>query len=192
MSGRVAYFKNVSQAVIDADQASAIASLSNSLTTLNTAVAAKADSLAVMNALAFKASVEEVALKANSSEVISLLGAKADAQAVNSALAMKASSQDLTDSVNVLNTSIGIVTIGLNGKANASELTSINTSIGNINSALSEKLNASVHTARVLAENEFLGAFREAVSLSNANNSGEFDYSSLGLSAPVAPQVIPQ
>jgi hypothetical protein len=186
-SSRVAFFKNISLESVDADQSAAITSLGNQLSSLTSHVDSKASKAYVDDEL-----VTKLMVKADVVAVNALLDTKANSTDVNEALALKASEASVTAAVADFNTSLAITNNVMAGKANASDLTPINTSIASLNNSVALKLDATVHNARVSAENEFLNAFKDAINLSNADNSGEYDYTDLGLSAPAAPGVAPE
>lgn len=120
---RVAYFKNVDQASVDADQASAILSLQGSITSINSTLSTKA----------------------NSSDVNTALALKAD----SSALSSYALVEDIPD---VSGFALSSDVTALSGRVDALE-----TKDGQINN--------------------FVNALAEVLYVSNADNSGEYDYS---------------
>jgi hypothetical protein len=95
MSSRVGYFKNVDQASVDADQASAILSLQGSITTINTSLASKADASALSDYALASDVATSLALKANTS-ALSNYALSSD---MTTALNNKANASDLADVV---------------------------------------------------------------------------------------------
>ena len=163
MSSRVGFFKNVNQASVDADQASAILSLQGSITTINTTLASKADSSA-LSAYALAEDIPDVSGFALSADVTSALASKAD----SSALSAYALAEDIPD-VSGFALSADVTT-ALNNKANSSDLADVVTDV----SAL--QTDVSALQTKDSAINEFVLALKEVLYISNADNSGEFSY----------------
>jgi hypothetical protein len=91
---RVAYFKNVDQASVDADQASAILSLQGSITSINSTLSTKANSSDVNTALALKADSSALSSYALVEDIPDVSGFALSSD-VTTALASKADSSDL-------------------------------------------------------------------------------------------------
>ena len=164
MTQRIAYFKNASPQ--DVDQSSAISSLQNQIVLKAdlTALTPLATTVDVAVALMGKADASNVYSK---SQVDQSLAGKAALSYVDSGLSMKASVADvaaLSDDV-ALKSSIAYVDTALAGKASGASVTALVASAD----------------ARIVAENGFIAALKETVYVSNAANTGEFDYGALNL-----------
>ena len=170
---RVAYFKNLNQAAVDADQATALLSLGSRVSAVETgkadasAVADKADvayvnstvgavdakvdtKLGVSDAAAQYATISALSSKAEQSSVVALQVQKADASTV---------AQHDTDIAN-LQLGVQSVSTSLNGK-----------------------VDSSIANQRVAAENALFEAIKASIHIDGATPGVEYDYAGLGLSA---------
>ncbi|MHA8067553.1 hypothetical protein V7S76_12845, partial [Aquirufa sp. ROCK2-A2] len=124
-------------------------SLKADTSSVNTALALKANASDVSNSLAAKADTSSVntalALKANASDVSNSLAAKADTSSVNTALALKANTSDVSNSLAV-KADTSSVNSALALKANSTDVSSslaAKADTSSVNTALASKANSS-------------------------------------------------
>ncbi|MHA8067397.1 hypothetical protein V7S76_12055, partial [Aquirufa sp. ROCK2-A2] len=133
-------------------------SLKADTSSVNTALALKANSTDVTNALAAKADTSTVnsalTLKANATDVSNSLAVKADTSSVNTALALKANATDVTISL-AAKADTSSVNTALALKANSTDITNVlaaKADTSSVNTALALKANTSDVTISLAAK----------------------------------------
>ena len=178
MSVRRAYFKNVDQAAIVADQASSLLSLASRLSAVETG---KAD-VTAMNAKADQSYVDS-----EIGEVNSTLLNKLD---VSTASATYATATSVMLKADTSYVESQLISLG-NAKANASDLLQVQQDVSLVRStaeaaqqSANSKVDSSTYQQRVAAENAFITALKDVLYIESSPGSNtEYDYTGLGISA---------
>ena len=161
MSSCTAYFKNVTQSVIDASQ-------NESLNTLINQIASKAEQSALVSGLANKA---------DSSAVTYGLASKADASVVTSL------SADLASEVSAREGVVSDLSVSVDAKLDTKAgVGAVQDKFNQVNGVIATKLASSVYDARIVNEAVFFDSVKNSLFL--ADGAGvELDYVTLGLVA---------
>ena len=158
VSARTAYFKNVSQAVIDASQ-------NDTLNTLINQLASKAEQADLTSGLANKA---------DSSAVTYALSSKADASAVTSL------SADLASEVSAREGAVSDLSVAVDAKLDTKAgVGAVQDKFNQVNGVIATKLASSVYDARIVNEAVFFDSVKNSLFLADASGN-EIDYVTLG------------